>query len=119
MRAERTPKLLVPPFADEMQVEVADRREEAVGLVHDFGAATGPRHAQAVQHNRGIGSLEGGAKDAVVLVVQFDLEAFAVFEAYKGHNLVGERFERANRVPALVFVQAEDRMRRIVRTGRD
>jgi hypothetical protein len=109
VRAEHLPELLVPALADEVQVDLAEAREETVRVVVGVRAAF-VRHLEPV-----VGDLrhrQHAGEDAVPLPREFDPLA-----AEHHGDAVGPRSRHTDRHGAVVRVGAEDRVRVVMVTG--
>ena len=106
---EHGPQLLVAALVDQVQVDLAERGGEPVGVVLEVLDAVGPRDEQAVVHRaRGVGAHRG--PHALGLVRE--LELLAVLEPHP-HRL-GERLEHPQPQAAGLEVLAEEVVRLLV-----
>ncbi len=109
MRAERLPQLLVPALADQVQVEVAQRGQEAVRVLHLLVRAL-VRHQQPVR--RDLVQRQQAGEEAVPVVVQLGPQP-AAEDAHRA----GEGPEGPHGDPAGDRVGAQHGVRVVVGAG--
>ena len=107
---EHGPERLVATLADEVQVDLAERREEPVGIV-DLGRLTAVRHLDAVVGDLGCG--EDSCVDAAVLVRELGA-GLTLSGARDDDHRGGPRAQRADGDRAVEGVRPEDRVRIVV-----
>ncbi|CAM5695611.1 hypothetical protein SCANM63S_01506 [Streptomyces canarius] len=106
VRAERLPELLVPALADQMQVQLAEGGQEAVGVLGLVHRAV-VRHQQPVDGD--LGEREQGGEEAVAVVVQLRPQL-----ARDHGDRPRVRAERAEGDPARHRVRAQHGVRIVV-----
>ena len=93
----------MPALADEVEVDLAEGRGEAVGVVLEVLDAVGPRDEEAVVHRAGRVGAHGGP-DALGLVGQLELLAVLEAHAHRG----GQRLQDADAQATGLEVLAEE-----------
>ncbi len=112
MRAEHPPQLLVTALVDQVDVDLAERREVAVGVVDQVRLAARIDHLEPVVGD--VGDVEDTAPDPAVLVLEARPPAVV-----DGGDRVRERPQHPQRHGAVVHVRAEDRVRVPVLTAHE
>jgi hypothetical protein len=106
VRAEDGPQRLVTSLADEVEVHVAEGRQEAVGVVEDGGLAAVGDLEPVVGD---VGNIDDADEDPAVLVRQLDA-AVSRRAAHQRDDRGRPRTQRADRDGAGVGVRTEDRV---------
>ena len=107
-RPEHGPQQLVPALVDQVQVHLAERRQEPVRVVDRVGMAVVVGHLEAVVGH--VRARQHADPDALVLVGQLVRRPVAVPDG----DPLGQRLEGADGHAAVVRVRAEDRVRAAV-----
>ena len=102
--AEDLPQVLVPSLVDQVQVDLAERRQEPVRVVQDDRAGVVADLDPVVRDLLGVGDDAG--PDALELVLEPGRGV-----AVRHHDAGGERLEHPDGHPALVRVRSEDGVR--------
>ena len=103
-RPEHGPQQLVPALVDQMEVHLAERRQEPVGVVDRVGVTVVVGHLEAVVGH--VRARQHTDPDALVLVRQLVRRAVAVPDG----DPLRQRLEGADGHTPVVRVRAEDRV---------
>jgi hypothetical protein len=106
---EHLPQVLVTTLVDQVEVDLAEGRQEAVGVVQGGGRAV-VGHLQPVAGH--VGDRQHPDPDSLVLVAELD-----PFRAVGDDHRRRERLERPHRDPSAVRVRTQHRVRVAVLTG--
>ncbi len=107
MRAERGPELLVQPFADQVQVELAERRSERVRVAHDDGHRIRVGDLEVIAGQR-VHARQGGLEHARGML-QPEVHRLALLGQHAHRRR--RRAKRAHDEPAVGLVDAEHAVR--------
>ena len=111
MGAQNVPELFVAAFAEEVQIDLAQGRQEPVGVVDNVLDPVVVGDSDPVVRDRGGG--QDPDPDAFELMGELDHGAVS----HLGNHSVRQRFERAHSHGAIVWVRAQQRMWVVILSG--